>query len=143
MTSESFEHKAFTGPRNFSGFVWKKVELTSKNVKRGFYRLYIYINTHSPLLNVSLSLFLPLFVFQRISLTKLKSFITSVVICPSLISEARGVMSIHNSWFHKGRRKNCVWTISSGPPSLVFSHSHTWVVRWMALFAEWRFQVAI
>ena len=40
-------------------------------------------------------------------------------------------MSIHNSWFHKGRRKNCVWTISSEPPSLsrssvcsTYSHKH-------------------
>lgn len=43
----------------------KKVELTSKNIKRRSHRLYIYINTHSPLFNISLSLFV---FFQCLSL---------------------------------------------------------------------------
>lgn len=136
---------------NYSGFVWEKVELTSKNVKRGFLQAYIYINTHSPLFNISLCLSLSLFVFQCLSLIHPQSHWVlshpwwSV---PRWFSEARGVMSIHNSWFHKGRRKNCVWTISSGPPSFCWSsvcshtHTHTRMVRWMAWFSGWQFKVA-
>ncbi|XP_034561263.1 uncharacterized protein LOC117828330 [Notolabrus celidotus] len=55
---------------------------------------------------------------------QVQSSVSSMVVSPMLILEVRGVMSIHNSWFHKGRRKNCVWTISSGPPSSLGHWEH-------------------
>lgn len=39
-------------------------------------------------------------------------------------------MSIHNSWFQGGRHKNCVWTISSGPPGSAHSRDG-WADVWI------------
>lgn len=90
VTTKSFEQRASTATTLLVLF-WlkkKKSSLTSKIVKKGSSRLYIYINTHSPSPQ-----YLPLSVCLSVSLTHPpteQSFIPSVVIRPSLMLRGQG-----------------------------------------------------
>ena len=68
----------------------QKVEMTSKNVKRASWRLYIYINTHSPSFNITLPPSVWLSVCLAHPPTDPLGLIPSMVVCPLLIFRGQG-----------------------------------------------------
>lgn len=140
VTTKSFEQRASTATTLLVLF-WlkkKKSSLTSKIVKKGSSRLYIYINTHSPSPQ-----YLPLSVCLSVSLTHPpteQSFIPSVVIRPSLMLRGQG-RDVHPQLLFSQRQTqelrldNQLRTSVSFFVIGTFSYSHNFfMVRWTAWF---------
>lgn len=111
--------------------------VTSKNVKRGSYKVYIYISTHPPLFNISLSVCLSVFLAHPP--TKPLSFISSMVVSPSLIFRGQG-RDVHPQLLVSQRQTQELRLDNQLRTSIllfgqryIHTLTHTWTIRWMPL----------